>query len=207
MARPPLRRPASPVVRPMAQGSASSAAQPDAVASQDASHAAMVQAETDELLRQFMDLLGEDPALDEGERSAVQRELANAMAAVQDPGAAFEQPDRAAWMNAAEALHAAGAVSDDEANVLVRQLDDALAALERKQSRFAIEFSRRMARDGEAAALEWLQQNRQVLLEDGDGAADAAMSNGFGAQPLALAADAVRSRSRRVRGPPPRGIR
>lgn len=207
MARRPLLRPASPTPRLMAQASASPVLQGEDAASQDAGHAVMVQAETDGLLRQFMDLLGDDPSLDDSDRSLIRQELANAMAAVEASGAGFEEPDRAAWMDAANALHAAGAVSDDEAHALVRQLDGALSALERKESRFAMEFSRRMARDGETAALEWLRQNRQVLLDDGDGAADAAMSNGFGGPQPAVATDAIRSRSRRVRGPPARGVR
>jgi len=159
------------------------------------------------LLQQFMDLLGEDPALDETARAWLQGELTEAMAGVDPSNAEFEAPDRAAWMQAADALQAAGAVSDDEANALVRQLDSALSALDRKESRLAMEFSRRMSRDGEAAALEWLRENRELVLGDGAGKAEAVGTGGAGGQPPLLATDAVRSRSRRVRGPPPRGVR
>ena len=108
----------------------------------------------------------------------------------------------------AKALQAAGAVSDEDANALVRQLDGALAAFERRESKFAIEFSQRMARDGEQAALEWLRDNRDALLGEGSpGSVHAAMSNGIGEPAPVMATDATRSRARRVRGPPPRSGR
>ena len=167
-----------------------------------------VEAQKEEALQQFFDLLGEDPSLDSETREQIRRELSAALDAVESPQNSFEMPDRDVWMDAAKALQSVGAVSDDEANALVRQLDDALSVFDRKESKFALEFSQRMARDGEDAALEWLRQNRQVLLGEGSGSAgNAGMSNGIGNPPPVMATDATRSRARRVRGPPPRSGR
>ncbi|MDH5834472.1 hypothetical protein [Luteimonas kalidii] len=170
--------------------------------------AAAVEAEKDELLQQFFELLGEDPSLDLEAREQIRKELTAALDAVEAVDPMFEAPDRQVWMDAAKALQTAGAVSDEDANALVRQLDGALAAFERKESKFALEFSQRMARDGEDAALEWLRQNREALLGDGSAdAAQAAMSIGIGEPAPVVATDATRSRARRVRGPPPRSGR
>lgn len=182
--------------------------QGDAAAKADTALADAVEAQKEEALQQFFDLLGEDPSLDGETREQIRRELSAALDAVESPQNAFEIPDRGLWTDAAKALQSAGAVSDDEANALLRQLDDALSAFDRKESKFALEFSQRMARDGEDAALEWLRQNRQVLLGEGGGSAgNAGMSNGIGNPPPVMATDATRSRARRVRGPPPRSGR
>lgn len=209
MVRRPSLRPVAPQASPLVpRPSAVARVEGDAAASQADAVAELVEAQKDELLRGFMDLLGDDPSLDAGDCARIQQELEQALEAVSRSGLPLEAPDPAVWKEAARALHAAGAVNDDEANALVRQLDDALSAFERKESRFALEFSQRMSRDGEDAALEWLRQNRQVLLSDGTAAADAtAMSQGIGREPRMLATDAIRSRSGRVRGPPPRGAR
>lgn len=191
----------------MANGAVAFAVEGGTTSAEDA-QLGMVEAQKEELLRQFLDLLGDDPSLDGADRAQIQQELSNALDAVGRSGEVFEAPDRAVWMDAAKVLHAAGAVADDEANALIRQLDGALSAFERKESKFAMEFSSRMLRDGEAAALEWLRQNRQVLLGEVTGtAAQSAMSNGIGRDPLVLGTDVIQSKARRVRGPPSRGGR
>lgn len=212
MARRQIRRPAGTADRRFdvvggAVGNGGGAAHAKADGA-DAGVAAAVEMEKDALLQQFFELLGEDPSLDLETRDQIRSELSAALDAVDAADTVFQAPDRETWMEAAKALQAAGAVSDEDANALVRQLDGALAAFERRESKFAIEFSQRMARDGEQAALEWLRDNRDALLGEGSpGAVHAAMSNGIGEPAPVMATDATRSRARRVRGPPPRSGR
>lgn len=205
MNRRQIRRPAAPADRRPATAGAPAGG----IGRTEANGGAHAAADADEaekqaLLQQFLGLLGDDPSLDDATRAQIEAELGNALAAI-EPSEVPEAPDRAVWMDAARALQAAGAVSDDEANALFRQLDDALASFDRKESKFAMEFSRRMARDGEEAALAWLRQNRHVLLDEGSGdARQVVVPLGVG-EPPAMAADAIRSRARRVRGPPRAG--
>ena len=212
MARRQIRRPAGTADRrfgvvgvAVGDGGGGTHARPDGP---ETGVAAAVEMEKDALLQQFFELLGEDPSLDLETRDQIRSELSAALDAVDAADTVFQAPDRETWMEAAKALQTAGAVSDEEANALVRQLDGALAAFERRESKFAIEFSQRMARDGEQAALEWLRENRDALLGEGSpGAVHAAMSNGIGEPAPVMATDATRSRARRVRGPPPRSGR
>ena len=87
-------------------------------------------------------------------------------------------------------------LSEDERNALVRQLDAAIDPLQQPDAQVAMEFARRVQRDGETKALEWLREQRAASAAD---AVDPAKSKA----PLLPGRESItRSRSRRLRGPP-----
>lgn len=160
-----------------------------------------LQAGLDELMRDFDAALAETHGLDKAEQDHVRQIFADALAdAAANPGIS-EMPDRSAWIETVESLQHLGAVDADEANHLVRQLDDALQPLQSTESRLAIEFSRRMQQDGEEAALAWLRETKS-----GNQAAAAVMGNGTPNDLMLppMGSEVVNSRSRRLRGPPRR---
>lgn len=100
-----------------------------------------------------------------------------------------------------DALVTNGVLEEDDRNALSRQLNDALAPLQRPQVQLATEYAQRIARDGEAEALAWYQeQTRKLQVQDAAATQDAPGDfAGFNAH------DAITSsRSRRLRGPPRR---
>lgn len=66
-------------------------------------------------------------------------------------------PPRGEWVQAVEALHKVGAVSEDETNDLIRRLDEAMRPLQQDNVQRALEFGRRCRHDGEESALAWLR--------------------------------------------------
>ena len=99
-----------------------------------------------------------------------------------------------------QALQDAGELEGTDAESLIRRLDEALQPLERKESKLAIEFSRRLADDGEQEALEWLRQQADKPQAGSD---DTGSKESPGRRPAtSLRGDVVNSRSRRLRGPP-----
>ncbi|NZA26793.1 hypothetical protein H0E84_10395 [Luteimonas sp. SJ-92] len=150
-----------------------------------------LQQEFETILRQESGL---DPESCEELGQMFQQALEDA-AASPDPGA---MPDRASWMQAVEALQRSGDVDGDEVNDLIRRLNEALEPLERRESRLAIEFSRKMAAEGEAAALAWLRQQTDREKEDKAQEPAPFPRNDH----PSLRDEVVNSRSRRLRGPP-----
>lgn len=154
-----------------------------------------------DLLGQFDALLAGNPAVDRETRDQLHGEFARALedAAATAATATASLPDRASWSETVQALHANGAIGDDEVNALIRTFDTSLQPLERRESRVALEFARRLATDGEEQALAWFRA--QSAAATGGAHAAQGRSAPLDAAP-ALRTDVVSSRSRRLRGPP-----
>lgn len=157
----------------------------------------------DRLLRDLDAVLRNEPGIDDEVRQLLQGQFAEALETAEaNSGAAASVPARADWLDAIEALRQSGLVGDNDVNELVRQIDTALAPLQRRESKLAVEFSRRIQEEGQERALAWFREASQAL--DGEGAADgAANPSGFAAMP-ASGSEVIHSRSRRLRGPPVR---
>src|SRR5690606_17314897 len=121
---------------------------------------AALQEGVEQLLQQFESILEKDLGVDAELREAMQQQFGHALSEAAASPAATEPPDRAAWMEAVQALHKSGSMDEDSANALVRQLDGLLQPLERRESRLAIEFGRRMQSDGADEALAWFREQR-----------------------------------------------
>ncbi len=175
-----------------------------------ASHASPEQAKAasgdpgmDELMRQFDAALQEmqnDPALDPATREMLHQQFAQALSDMGTvEGAVTDIPDRAMWMDAVQALQASGEVSESEVNDLIRQINQALQPLQRRESQLAIEFSRRLQTEGQEKALAWFRKESKSL-------SDAPKAEASRIAPLEktrpLRTEVVNSRSRHLRGPP-----
>ena len=157
----------------------------------------------DELMRQFDAALQEmqsDPALDPATREMLHQQFAQALSDMGTvEGAVADIPDRAMWMDAVQALQASGEVSESEVNDLIRQINQALQPLQRRESQLAIEFSRRLQTEGQERALAWFRKESKGL-------SDVPKAEASRIAPLEktrpLRTEVVNSRSRHLRGPP-----
>jgi hypothetical protein len=190
--RTPLRK------RPSDQ--AAIAAQPPAAAAPsgaDEAEGAIEREVRAKLLGMFEDALREESDMD---RDGVEFLLGHFREAVEQASLAptldQPKPDRAEWIRTLDALIGQNVLSEDERNALVRQLDAAIDPLQQPDAQVAMEFARRVQRDGETKALEWLREQRAASAAD---AVDPAKSKA----PLLPGRESItRSRSRRLRGPP-----
>ena len=195
-ARPPRRRlPAQrkPAVQPalVEQRTVADAAQSDDPEANDFERG------VEQLLQQFESVLREDPGIDAETRDLIRAQFGQALAdAATTPDMLAAVPDRESWMDAVRGLRESGAVDETEANDLVRQLDQALQPLQRRESQLAIEFSRRLQAEGQEKALAWF---RQQTAEDNHEAATPPPARENAAP---LRNEVINSRSRRLRGPP-----
>src|SRR5690554_5119630 len=205
--RPPIRRPhhspagnvgATAALHAVAAGPT---AQQDNAAGQDNEVADLVQQGMDQLISQFQQMLGQQPDLDPEAREELGRQFGEALRQA-EPSGDFDVPTRDELAGQIDEMREQGAMSDDDANAMVRRMTDALEPLQRRESRLAIEFSRRMQAEGEEAALAWFREATR-----NDSRADAAQGvpSPPDAQP-ALKAEAVNSRTSRPRGPPLRRV-
>lgn len=158
-----------------------------------------------ELMQQFDAALQElqnDPSLDRETRDFLRQQFTQALqgAATGDIPLATV-PDRSMWMDAVQALQAGGAVSEDEVNDLIRQINQALQPLQRRESQLAIEFSRRLQSEGEEKALAWFRKESGKTPDGATTERVSAPPPSADVSPL-LRGDVVNSRSRRLRGPP-----
>jgi hypothetical protein len=158
------------------------------------------------LQQQFQDVLQEDMGIDRETLELLKAQFGNALREVeaqQSPGTEFAIPDRAQWMDAMEALQASGQVSEAEVNDLIRQVNQALQPLQRRESQLAIEFSRRIATDGQEKALEWFRRE-SAAGQSAEQEAQPRVEAPATVSPL-VRSEVVHSRSRRLRGPPGQG--
>ena len=156
----------------------------------------------DALLGQFQDMLQQEGGLEREDREELARVFEQAL---QDASASTQSTtsdafDTSTWRETVEMLLQGGFVEQGEADHLIRSLNEALAPLQRRESRLAMEFSRRVETEGQEKALEWFRQASKAGEE-------AATARTPGAAPpdaagAPLRADTVNSRSRRLRGPP-----
>lgn len=150
--------------------------------------------------QQFQSLLRNDANLSPEQREQMERFLEQSLreAASSSEPIREEIFDPATWRDTVDTLRRSGNIADNDADHLIRSLNDALAPLERRESKLAIEFSRRMATDGEEKAVEWLRQ--QTEADAAQKAQDPAPVPQGDYAPLR--SEVVNSRSRRLRGPP-----
>lgn len=152
----------------------------------------------EDLAEQFADLLKSGGQLDEESASHLTQMFRDALDEAASSLETPPPPQRNDWVDAISSLQAIGEISEDESIELTRQLNDALEPLERRETQVALEFSRRLAEDGEEQALAWLREQsakadnteRQTGKTEREQIAPA------------LPSDTVNSRSRRLRGPP-----
>lgn len=155
------------------------------------------------LLGQFHELLQQEGSLGHEDRDELARVFEQAL---QDSAASGSTStpdafDASTWRETVEMLLQGGFVEQGEADHLIRSLNDALAPLQRRESRLAMEFSRRVESEGQEKALEWFREASKA-----DQAGAAARAPGAAAPDRAavtpLRTDTVNSKSRRLRGPP-----
>lgn len=201
---PPTRR-AVPHKRPAprpALGAGSQAAYTEAQAASPSAaddQTAALEAGIAGLLSDFEAVLRDDPSLDMETRELLGQQLKQALDDARDANDAPELPQRADWLQAVQALQDAGELEGSDAEALIRRLDEALQPLERRESKLAIEFSQRVAADGEEKALEWLRQQTEAAQTSETQTSKESPGRRPG---TALRNEVVNSRSRRLRGPP-----
>lgn len=194
----PSRQPASvqPPVMPVPE-----ATRPAETAQQAAGEVeTLVQQGMQKLQEQFQNILQGDVELDPEQRNQMGQIFEQALqdAAASTGPASEDVFDRNVWRETVDLLRQNGSVEGNEVDELIRSLDDALAPLERRESKLALEFSRRMAAEGEEAAIEWLR--RQT---DKESAQQAQQSTPIPRDDHpSLRNEVVKSRSRLLRGPP-----
>lgn len=157
-----------------------------------------------EAARQLMDQLDEvlrsEPSIDAEDRAEFAEHFAAALRDVVDSGSYADMPSEAAWQDAVDGLRQQIDQADTDGAGLMRQLASAIAPLERRETKIAMEFSRRMATDGQEAALAWLQAQSE---KDAEHKAQESEPVPEPNRPT-LRNETVQSRSRRLRGPPSR---
>jgi len=153
-----------------------------------------------DIQRQFQSLLENDTSLDVGQREHMGRFFEQALqdAAASPTSLSEDVFDTNAWRQTVDQLRLRGDVDQDEADHLIRSLNDALAPLERRESKLAIEFSRRLETEGEEKAIAWLRSQPAHDADVPPKAQPHPAAEAF----TALRTDVVNSRSRRLRGPP-----
>lgn len=152
--------------------------------------------------QQFKALLQGDSELGAEQREHMERFFEQALQDASTSTAPISEDvfDRATWTATVDELRRNGGIAADEADHLIRSLNDALAPLERRESKLAIEFSRRLASDGEQEAIAWLRSKQAETDDAAQSARDSvALAQGDGPP---LRNEVVNSRSRRLRGPP-----
>lgn len=196
--RPTNRRPNSPALlqQPFMLGAAGGATDKAAREIDPAAKSGMQQ-EFDSAL----DELAGDASLDQDTRNALRAQFVDAMAAIESNSiSAAGVPDRAMWMDAVQSLQESGQLDPGEVDGLIRQINQALAPLQRRESQLAMEFSRRLETDGEDAALAWFRDASDASRDAAS--ARVAVPATHADNVAVLRTDVTSSRSRRLRGPP-----
>lgn len=106
-------------------------------------------------------------------------------------------PDRNAWVETLETLAQNGMLAEEESEALIRSFGEATSSLQGRDVQIALELARRIERDGEDKAMEWLASQ-----EFGDAGAGTGNGLAKGSTDLVDRQSITRSRSRRLRGPP-----
>lgn len=148
------------------------------------------------LLEQFESSLQANRDLDDEGREYLMQHYRDAVETASITPSLTARPDRNQWIETLESLRARGLASDDDVAALIRQFDVAMDPLDSPQLGMLSEFSERCERDGQAAAVEWLQARREAIEESKR--ATAAAGHDARLQP---ARPPVR-RARSPRGPP-----
>ena len=159
--------------------------------------------EVKDLLAEFSGVLDDDPSLDADTKAFLKQQFGFAMKEGEESPNSLELleqlGDRRVWAEAVESMQGSGAISERDASDLMRQLDAAIAPLQARESKLAIEFSCRLQSDGEEAALAWF---REQIARDETEAANRPAGTPDTAKERLLRTEVTQSRSRRLRGPP-----
>lgn len=151
-----------------------------------------------ELLSQIDGLLRDQPSLDEKDREAFSEVFAASLQEVVESGAHQQPLSEAEFQQTINGLKRHAAEAGKEDSDLARHLAGAIASLEQRQTKLALEFGRRLRADGQSSALAWLRQQQSSDQADGS---DEGSSEAMDAS-HPLRSDVTNSRSRRLRGPP-----
>ena len=155
-----------------------------------------------ELMSLFDEALRGDLQVSQGERDAFSEHFAAALRGVVNAGSFETNDTELTLQESLDQLKQLAADADDGDGALVRQLTSAIAPLELRRTKIAIEFSRRLQTDGQESALAWYRAQQQ----------EAEQSSTLSAEQFDSGSNVVRSlrdevtssRSRRLRGPPTR---
>lgn len=191
MARPPLR----PARKATGTGPDIAARSHAAAAESPGQGQAGSPIEPDAILAEFESVLRDEPGVGQEGLDFLMPFLRDAVQqASLQPARAELHP--AAWMAALDSLIGED-VDEAERNALARQLNAAIEPMTDPKAGLALEFANRIQTEGHQAALDWLQRQRAA----GEGEDPAPAPAPVGGAP-ANAQSIIRSRSRRLRGPP-----
>lgn len=152
----------------------------------------------EQVVAELETLLRDQPNVTEEGLEQIMRDCREAIEqASLEPSLSF--PDRGEWVATIDGLIQSGLIEQENGDALVRQFDTALGSLQDPKVQRAMELAKRIERDGDAKAREWLasqekadqaeQAERQRATED---------TRGMPPQRTSITG----SRSRRLRGPP-----
>ena len=155
-----------------------------------------------DIVREFESLLRDEPDLDQATRDRLSQEFS---ASMRSDARRNQSPlDQIAsdqfWEDAVNALKQSGEIADAEANDVVREIAEALKPLQKRETKLALEFGRRLEQDGEQKAVAWLKEQQSFESDDTENE----VTDSTFAAPRPMPTDIVKSRSRRLRGPPNR---
>lgn len=159
-----------------------------------------LEAQVDGFLREFEAGLRDDPDVSDAERDAIVGQFSRALKAqIAEQASASSAEAPADWNDVLSSLRDGGLLETDDTRRFVAQLDEAMKPFQERDVQLAIEFGVRSRRDGKEKALEWYRTQLASGEEDGQAAV------GIPDRPAAALNDlssTIKSRSRRLRGPP-----
>jgi len=146
-----------------------------------------------EVVQKFEASLREQPKLDaEGLEFILEQFRQAVFNAPLEPG--IVPLDADSWAPTLNDLVQNGLLEEDERNALARQFEQAAAVSQGNDTKIVLEFAKRLKRDGEASAMEWLTRQPDGLRGGETPVNESILAEGKQA--------ITRSRSRRLRGPP-----
>jgi|GEM_PF-6591518 len=185
--------------RPQSKDVGSSASSP-LRQSADASTEAALDAGIRELLESFQDVLAQDQNLDAQTRDTMMEQLVQAMHEAKVANGPMTIPTSEDWSQAVLGLQQSGELDQTDAEELLGKLNNALKPLERRETKLALEFSKRLVEHGEAEALAWLRaETAKIEAREAKAPVGAAVAQ---STDRPLRSETVKSRSRKLRGPP-----
>lgn len=154
-------------------------------------------------LSEFCDSLQDKRGLDREDRDTLAREFQEALTNSPAVPDVLESLDPETWYHTIDAFVEQGLIESNEAGRLRQKVDEALRPVASGKGKLVMEFTERLERDGEAAALDWLQsQNLDRFDETVQPARDIPVATGARKRRVPQGQDVTSSKSRRLRGPP-----
>jgi hypothetical protein len=173
---------------------------------QDAEHAPAEGNDSDDLrqqvLEEFRGSLHDKHGLDREEREALAHEFELALESAPRSAEIMESLDPEQWHRTIDAFVEEGLVDADEATRLRQRVDEAFRPLASGKGKLVLEFSQRLERDGEAAALEWLHTQDLAGFDEPAQPVAGILPSAARKRRVPQPQDVTASKSRRLRGPP-----